>query len=143
MNGIIFNEFGHSFTIFKVIFVFAILLVTGGFIYTFLMIFNPKFRGKILSKQLKATKHMMNFSKEDLEDISNIAIQTKKNILEKNEDNLKDISNMESNIKKEYVKNIAKGIKEGLTDSDNIYCKYCGASIDYDSKYCKTCGKKL
>lgn len=143
MNEIVFDGFNQSFTMFKVIFVIASLLIAGGFIYTFLMIFNPKFRGKLLSKQIKATKHMIDYSKEDLEDIGNIAIQTKKNIMEQSEDNLKDISEIESNIKQEYVKNIAKGIKEGLLDSETIYCKHCGSSIDSDSKYCKSCGKKI
>lgn len=44
------------------------------------------------------------------------------------------------------AKEIAKGIKTGLSDDNNttgIYCKYCGEKVDSDSTFCKKCGQKL
>ena len=41
------------------------------------------------------------------------------------------------------AKEIAKGVKEGLSDDSAIYCKYCGAKLDEDSKFCSKCGKQL
>lgn len=41
------------------------------------------------------------------------------------------------------AKEIAKGVKEELSNDNKIYCKYCGAQIDSDSSFCKNCGKKL
>mgnify|MGYP003311132935 CR=1 FL=1 len=41
------------------------------------------------------------------------------------------------------AKEIAKGIKEGLSDDEKVYCKHCGAQIDADSNFCNKCGKQL
>lgn len=41
------------------------------------------------------------------------------------------------------AKEIAKGIKEGLSDEETVYCKYCGSLIDADSRFCSKCGKQL
>ena len=41
------------------------------------------------------------------------------------------------------AKEIVKGFKEGLSDDNGVYCKYCGAQIDLDSNFCKKCGKQL
>ena len=40
------------------------------------------------------------------------------------------------------AKEIAKGIKDGLSDDNTIYCKHCGSLIDNDSRFCKSCGKE-
>ena len=41
------------------------------------------------------------------------------------------------------AKEIAKGVKTGLSDNTEFYCKLCGSQIDSDSIFCKKCGKKL
>ncbi|MBQ3145842.1 MAG: zinc ribbon domain-containing protein [Clostridia bacterium] len=41
------------------------------------------------------------------------------------------------------AKEISKGIKEGMSEDNAIYCKYCGAQLDADSSFCKKCGKQL
>ncbi len=41
------------------------------------------------------------------------------------------------------AKEIAKGIKEGLSDDNATYCKHCGSLIDADSNFCNKCGKQL
>lgn len=42
------------------------ILVICEFIYTFAMMFSPKFRGKMMSKQMKSLKYMYKDSKDDL-----------------------------------------------------------------------------
>lgn len=132
----------NSFSIFNIMFVgisvFSILI----FCFVIAMIISPKLRGKFMSNHVKATKHMINYSKEDLEDISSTAINMKKNILDENEDALRDISNKEADIRKDSIKTMASAIKEGLDNQDTMYCKHCGSVIDSDSKFCKKCGKK-
>ena len=88
------------------------------FIYVIAMLISPKFRGKMMSKQIKASKYMMDESKDDLKSISdNMAYATK-----------------------DGLKTAAGAIKEGLTQ--NAFCKYCGTEIDIDSIFCKKCGRK-
>ena len=160
------------FNIFSVIAVIIPILVIGVFIFTFSMMFSPKLRGKMLSKQIETLKHMTNYSKEDLETIGtsmgDIAINTTKNIVDNNKENLKNIGTKISDITIDTTENIfnknkdkldsiiekgsdmssiavektVRAIKNGLKDT-NIHCKYCGKSIDTDSKFCKNCGKKL
>ena len=55
---------------FELIFAIFPFLWLGIFIFVILSIFSPKFRGKLMSHQVKAVKHMTDYSKEDLEDIA-------------------------------------------------------------------------
>lgn len=128
-------------TIFNLMFTILPILVAFIFIITFLMIFNPKFRGKFQARQMKSLKYMLEDSKEDITDISTSAINIEKNILDKNENILKDIATKKANISSIGVEATAKAIKKGLTE-ENIYCKHCGKTIAPDSKYCKYCGKE-
>lgn len=103
---------------FKIFFILVFIMVIAGFVFTFAMMFSPKLRGKLMSRQIKAGKYMMDESKDDIKSISDdIAFATK-----------------------DSVKTTVRAIKEGFKDS--IYCKYCGNEIDSDSKYCKKCGKE-
>lgn len=102
------------------IFFIGILVITGiMFIYIILMIFSPKARGKMMSKQIKAGRYAVDESKEDL----------------------KTISDTMANATKDGIKTTANAIKEGFTQS-KIFCKHCGNEIDDDSKFCKKCGKE-
>ena len=59
--------------------IFIITIVV--FIFVFILMFNPKIRGKFMSKQIKATKYMMDDSKDDIQDVStNLAKATKDSI---------------------------------------------------------------
>ena len=108
--------------IFIALFVFAVIAIIFGFIFTNTLMFSSKARGKFMKKQIDATKYMMDESKENIKSISDdMAYATK--------DALRTTSSA-----------IAGGIKEGL--SDKIYCKHCGSEIDPDSKFCKNCGKE-
>lgn len=132
--------------IFNVMFIVIPILVLCGFIFTFLMMFSPKFRGKFMVHQLKSTKYMLDESKDDLTNMAtmagNMGVQIRKNIMDENEDVLKDLSKREAEIAKDKIEITARAIKDGLSGRQ-IYCKHCGALIDEDSKFCKKCGKKL
>ena len=104
---------------------------------------SPKFGGKIMSRQVKSMKYMLDESKNDLTDLAGTTIDIKKNILDKNEEVLRELKTRGANISKDSIEITAKAIKDGLTSTDNIYCKHCGASIDKDSKFCKECGKNV
>jgi len=131
---------------------FIMFFVIGGislaiFIFVLVSIFNPKMRGKMISNQVKAMRHGVDFAKEDLEHMNttlgNLSIDTKKNIYDENEDILKDLASRSANINKDAIKTVTSAIREGLTSDNKIYCKYCGEAIDEDSKFCKKCGKEL
>ena len=102
-----------------VIFIIAFIGIILGFIFVIAQIVSPKFRGKMLSKQMKSMKYMMDESKEDIESIS---------------------TDM-ANATKEGVRITTNAIKKGFTE-ESIYCKHCGSEIDEDSKICKICGKE-
>ena len=111
-----FEVMPHVITIVGVL-IFIITIVV--FIFVFILMFNPKIRGKFMSKQIKATKYMMDDSKDDIQDVStNLAKATK-----------------------DSIEITTRAMKKGFTD-DCIYCKHCGSSIDKDSKFCKKCGKE-
>ena len=103
----------------QILFIIVPILIGAGFIFTFVMIFSPKFRGKMMSNQIKATKYMLDETEEDL----------------------RDMSTRGANISKEGIEITTRAIKDGLT-KDRKHCKYCGEAIDEDSKYCKKCGER-
>jgi len=141
MNDFMFNNMNQNFSIFNIMFIVVSIIIGLGFVFVILSMVSPKFRGKMMSRQVKATKHMIDYSKEDLEDISSAAINIKKNILDENEDVLREMSDKKANIKKGYVKTMTNAIKAGL-EENTIFCKHCGSMIDSDSKFCKKCGKE-
>ena len=82
-----------------------------------------------MSKQIEATKHMMEYSKDDLKDIlstsKSVEVNAEKEILDNNEEIMKDNVTRKANINKEGIEITAKAIKEGLTNN-KVYCKVCG-----------------
>ena len=104
--------------------VFGILisiLAVGVLVVAVLAIFSPKFKGMMMSKQVKATKYMLDESKDDIQSIStDMADATSKGI-----------------------EKTTRAIKKGLTEDEKIFCKHCGAKIDKDSTFCSKCGKKI
>ena len=102
----------------------VILIGIALFIFLLVMVFSPKLQGKLMSRQFKAVKHMVDESKGDLESISTtMADVTKKGI-------------------KTRTKAVTEGIKEGFSEEETMYCKHCGETIDADSAFCKKCGKE-
>ena len=135
-----------SFDIFSIIAVIVPILVVCIFIFTFAMMFSPKLRAKMMSRQIKFLKHMVDYSKEDLENIitnmGDISVSSTKNIINENEKELKDIVEKSSDLGSIAVEKTARAIKIGLEDN-LVYCKYCGKTIDSDSRFCKNCGKEV
>ena len=131
--------------ILEILFFIIPILVVLTFIFTIALMVSPKLRGKWMSKQIEATKHMMEYSKDDLKDIlstsKSVEVNAEKEILDNNEEIMKDNVTRKANINKEGIEITAKAIKEGLTNN-KVYCKYCGKLIDSDSKYCKVCGRE-
>lgn len=130
---------------FDILFLLVPVFIGFVFIFTFLMMFSPKLRGKMMSKQIKSLKYMMDDSKDDLTDIAttsgDVMVNASKKIIDNNEDDLKDLVTKSANISKEGIETTVRAIRKGITE-DEMYCKHCGTSIDKDSKYCKKCGKE-
>lgn len=129
----------------EILFYIVPILIGITFIMTIALMVSPKLRGKLMSRQIKATKHMMDYSKEDLKDIlstsADIGINAEKEILDNNEETMMENATIKANINKKGIEITANAIKEGLNGS-KIYCKHCGKLIDEDSKFCKSCGKE-
>ena len=121
-------------------------LFFGGIIFLILMMFSPKLRAKMMGQQVKSMKYMLDENKDNLTDIATttggIAAQSFNNIINENEDALRNSTNKVSDIAAPAIEKTTRAIKKGFTESDNVYCKHCGASIDSDSKFCKSCGKE-
>ncbi|MBE6039036.1 MAG: zinc ribbon domain-containing protein [Anaerofustis stercorihominis] len=100
-------------------FLFPFLFI-GTFVFIIMSWVSPKFRGKMMSREIKAQKYMMEESKEDLRDIATTSAEATS----------------------EGIKITAKAIKEGFSE-EMIFCKYCGKEIDADSRFCKHCGEDL
>lgn len=129
----------------EILFYIVPILIGITFVLMIALMISPKLRGKLMSSQIKATKHMMDYSKEDLKDIlstsADIGINAEKEILDNNEETMEDNVTRKAIINKKGIEITANAIKEGLNGS-KIYCKHCGKLIDEDSKFCKSCGKE-
>lgn len=129
----------------EILFYIVPILIGITFVLMIALMISPKLRGKLMSRQIKTTKHMMDYSKEDLKDIlstsADIGINAEKEILDNNEETMEDNVTRKANINKKGIEITTNAIKEGLTRS-KIYCKHCGKLIDDDSKFCKSCGKE-
>ena len=140
------NEFEKMMNFHNIIFTVVSIFIPVVFIFVIAMLISPKLRGKLMSHQIKSIKHMTNYSKEDLKEIStnmqDMAIKSKKTVLDNNEDILKDMTIREANIENEGLKIKLNTVKEELLTERNCFCKYCGKIITSDSIYCKHCGKK-
>lgn len=102
--------------LFWILFVLAFIIIIGGFI----TMLNPNIQGKMLSKQVKSLRNMMDESK----------------------DTLKSLADDMTDINADSIEATAKAVKKGLT-SDDVICAHCGKKIDKDSKYCKYCGNRI
>ena len=126
--------------VFKLVFMIVVIWAIGIFVSTFLMMFSPKLRSKMMKRELKATKNMFQSLTDDLKDLQTTSIKMRKEILDENKDDLESIEKQEASIKGEGIKIKASALKSGLTG--DMYCKNCGKKIPGDSIYCKNCGSK-
>ncbi len=127
---------------FKVMFFVVPIFILLVFVLVIAMFISPKFRGKMMSRQFKSMRYMLEDSKDDLAKMGSTGVEIKKQILDENEETLTDIAEKEANINSIGIKSAAKAVKDGLMDVDEIHCKHCGEKIDSDSKFCKICGKE-
>lgn len=102
------------------LFIIVPIIIILGFVLVIAQIASPKFRGKMMSRQVKSMKYMMDESKDDIESISTDMADATKGGIE----------------------TTTRAIKKGFTEDESIYCKYCGSKIDKDSKFCKNCGRE-
>jgi len=133
MNDFMFNNMNQNFSIFNIMFIVVSIIIGLGFVFVILSMVSPKFRGKMMSRQVKATKHMIDYSKEDLEDISSTAINIRKNILNENEDALRDQMTeeatnrikhrllLEAVVEKENIEVTDEDAEKGATDLATKY----------------------
>ena len=103
--------------LFWILFGLAFIIIVGGF----LTMLNPNIQGKMLSKQVKSLRNMMDESK----------------------DTLKSLADDMTDINADSIEASARAVKKGLTGDDDITCAHCGKKIDKDSKYCKYCGDRI
>lgn len=131
------------FTNANIFFVVITIIAFGIVLFTFVIIFSPKLRAKMMSRNVKSLKYMTDYSKKDIEDIvkniGDISINSKHKILTENKNKIKEITNIGKEALRDSIKNTLNTVKKSF--KDNNYCKYCGKTIDIDSKYCKFCGE--
>lgn len=139
------DGFESIFEIQKIMFIVMGILFVVIFSFSIAMMFSSKLRGKMMSNQVKAMRHMTDISKDDIEDISTtlgeVAVNAQSNIINNNEELLRNMANKQADINKDAVKTTFSAIREGLEGDATMFCKHCGESIDADSKFCKKCGK--
>lgn len=121
------------------------------FAYILAMFLSPKFRGKMMSREIKATKHMLDYTKKDLEDLmattASMGINSEKTILDEHEDTMRSNATRRANINKDGIEITTRAIKSGLANdidktNNTKYCHECGKKISLDAKYCSYCGKE-
>lgn len=103
-----------------VMFIIILIFIALIFIFIIAQIISPRFRGKMMSRQMKSMKYMIDESKNDIESIST------------------DLANAT----KEGIEITAHAVKKGFAEDQDIYCKHCGSKTDKNSKFCKNCGKE-
>lgn len=129
----------EMFAIMIPIIAFALFIVIAA------IVFSPKLRSKMMSREIKATKNMLDNLKDDLTDMgvsmSSVAVDMQKKILDEKEDVIKENTRRQASIEGEGIEIKTRAFRDGLT-KDTKYCKHCGELIDEDSKFCKKCGKE-
>ncbi len=113
------NLFGGAFDFAILFYILFGVVFVGIFVTAIVLIFSPKARGKMMSKQVKATRYAVEESEEDIKVIT---------------DTLADATH-------DALRDTVAAVREGLTD-EQVFCKHCGKSIDADSKFCRECGKE-
>ncbi len=127
------------------LFIIVPIVIVVGLVALLVMLVSPKLRGKLMSRQMRSTRYMLEESKDDLEKMvatmGSIAARSKKGILDQNEDILRENATRSANISKDAIEITTSAIRKGLK-GNSIYCKHCGKKIDEDSTFCKFCGKE-
>lgn len=145
MNNDVFNNMTNTISVFNIVFVIMFLLGIGFFVFVLLMIFNPKIRSKMMGRQLKATKMILDDNKETIKDIHNlqadIAIESTDNILDKHEKTLEKNMTKMANIGSSSVETTVRAVKQGIKNTKE--CPKCKKYNEEDAKFCKECGTEF
>lgn len=143
---IFFGQVSDKMALFDIIFIVVGIFIALVFIFVIAMFVSPKLRGKFMSRQIKAVKHMTDYSKKDIQDIGynigDATIKASKKIVDNNVEEMEDIFTKTASSSSKGVAILSKAIKDGIREKKE-YCKYCGELIESDSIYCKQCGKKI
>ncbi len=134
---------GQMRTVFFIAYGLTGLFILCVFGFLIAMIFSPKLRGKMMSKQVKATRYMVQESKDDMatigKDMTDVGAEVADHVVDEHADTIKNVADTLSTATQGAVKTTVSAVREGL-QKDTAYCKHCGAVIDRDSKFCKECG---
>ena len=125
--------------------------IFGLFLCLFLGVIS--FIPSIQKTSIKTEKYIMETTKDDLKDLLSttmgIGIGATSDAIDGNEDELRNVVDKGSDIASggifKAARAFGRGIKEsfgGAKGQADVYCKYCGASIDADSVFCKKCGRQ-
>lgn len=90
------------------------------FLLVFIIIIFPKTRKNLVKRQIDFTKE----------------------VVEDNKESLKNISKTYTDINLENIEKISGAVKKGF-ETEKMFCKNCGETIDASSNYCKSCGKRV
>ena len=112
-------EYEYIHIMSKIIMIIVPIIMVISIVFFILLMTNSKFIGKMMAKNIKAAKYMMDETKEDLKAINDIGAYTQT----------------------DAIKSKVRAVKQGL--QNEMFCKYCGKEIEEDSRYCKYCGEKV
>lgn len=107
-----------NFELFDFMSIFVPIMTILVFAIVIISMISPKFRGKIISRNIKAMKYAIDESENDL----------------------KTINDKTASSSADAITTKARAFKKGF--KNEVYCKHCGYLIDSDSIFCKKCGKK-
>ena len=143
---------------------FYIVPVIIGIVFVFVIAFiiSPKLRGRMMAREIKAMKHMMDAGKEDLKDIAStggeVMADSAQRILKENMDTLEDIGARAGKIQAETVRRVLDenadaigGTFEKTVDMAAPSVKKMVSAVAEGIKegmeeaqvFCKSCGAKI
>ena len=107
--------------IFIIMPIFCGVVFVAIFTFSILMFLSPKLRGKFMSKQVKAMKHMVDESKDDLENITStmmgVQIRGSNRAIDENQDA---IENTTANIMGSQYRGMSKAVSKNKGDIENV-----------------------
>ena len=137
------NNKPKHFIIFKIIGFIGIILAIIGFVLTFVGFGDFESNNFMIGGFLTIFGLFIGISCLIIgfrPEITKMSAKSIKYIQQENKEDLKDIVSTTADIASEAVTTTATAIKQGIEDT--IFCKHCGAKIDFDSKFCNKCGKE-
>ncbi|MCF0112228.1 MAG: zinc ribbon domain-containing protein [Erysipelotrichaceae bacterium] len=140
MTDFLFEHFDAIFTI-------MLVITLLGFGFVIVSIFSPTVRSKMMGRQIRMTKRVLDDNYDTIRDLSGTAadlgVDIQKDIYDRHEDDYHDLAKRKASVYKDADSDIAKAMKEGFSDSSRrTTCRYCGQTIDADSRFCNHCGKQ-